>query len=564
MTWQKSSVFRATDGPSFGRQSMIGAPASQASNSAAAPSRQATILVADDDKSIRTVLSQALGRLGHHVRSTANGTTLWKWVQEGAGDLVITDVMMPDSNGLELLPKIRHIRPDLKIIVMSAQNTLMTAVQATERGAFEYLPKPFELAELIKTVEQAITERFHPSDDGAETLHVEAGFPIVGRSTAMQEVYRVIARVVAAPINVMLVGEPGTGKELAARTIHGLAGGRAENFIVCNLGGITDENLDQIFAGDASGQKPSLFEKAAGGTLFLDDPADLSAAAQARLQRILQQGGYHRASDGQFAPLRCRFISSTHHDLNALAADGMFRLDLLYRMEELRLPLPPLRDRVDDIGELVDHFLRLYQPPSAIKSTGGRQISASAKAALATHSWPGNVRELENFVKRLLVLYSQSDIGVSVVDRELNVLRDAQLSAKERSKDYFSPADYLKQQRPRNVDGNERGRMDVGENRWRNSNPQVRDAGTLSDSVETHLRQYFAAHGDDLPPPGLYHRILRELERPLFELSLAATKGNQIKTAELLGLNRNTVRKKLRDLDIDVVRGVGSPKRRDV
>ena len=561
MKWQTSSVFQPAGGQAASVQ-----PSSPSSPGATMVEsmpisrtvRPATILVADDDKSIRTVLTQALGRLGHHVRSTGNGTTLWKWVQEGAGDLVITDVMMPDGNGLDLLPQIRHIRPDLKILVMSAQNTLMTAVTATERGAFEYLPKPFDLKELTATVEQALAAKFadplkKPDPGDAQDASATAeDFPMAGRSSPMQEVYRIIARVVSVPMNVLIDGEPGTGKELVARTIHHLSGGGADNFVVAHLGGLTEDRFDQaLFGRDRDGTN-GLFDQAAGGTLFFDEVGDLPHWAQARLLTVLQQNGFSRPGSNQVIPLTCRVISATHRDLTAMAADGQFRQDLMYRLEELRLRLPPLRDRLEDISELVDHFLTRYQTPT-MEGTRRRVINDAAKELMATYSWPGNVREIENFVKRLLVLYSQDEIDQSLVRKELETLTQTVVSPiPPTTPGVATAATGLATQTsmPHSALGLGGHPNDLVEN------------GSLSQSIAVHLSEYFLMHEGDLPPPGLYHRLLKELERPLFQECLQATNGNQIKTAELLGLNRNTVRKKLRDLEIDVVRGIGTSAKR--
>ena len=563
MKWHTSSVFQSSGGRAASARPSASSNPGTASAGSMPPAQAAgpaTILIADDDKSIRTVLTQALGRLGHHVRSTGNGTTLWKWVQEGAGDLVITDVMMPDSNGLDLLPQIRHIRPDLKILVMSAQNTLMTAVTATERGAFEYLPKPFDLKELTATVDQALAAKFaHPlkKPDPGASLDASAAaedFPMAGRSPPMQEVYRIIARVVSVPMNVLIDGEPGTGKELVARTIHHLSGGQAENFIVANLGGLTEDRFEQtLFGSDSDGNGASgLLDQAAGGTLFFDEVGDLPHWAQARLLTVLQQNGFSRPGSGQVIPLTCRIISATHRDLATMAGEGHFRQDLIYRLEELRLRLPPLRERLEDIPELVDHFLTRYQAPT-VDGSHRRAINDAAKDLMATYSWPGNVREIENFVKRLLVLYSQAEIDQSLVLKEMEILTQTIASpipqmtpvAALAATGAASPASL-----PHTALGLGGSPNDLVAN------------GSLSQSIAAHLSDYFLMHGDDLPPPGLYHRLLKELERPLFQECLQATNGNQIKTAELLGLNRNTVRKKLRDLEIDVVRGVGTSTKR--
>jgi len=479
---------------------------------------EATILVADDDRSIRTVLNQALGRRGHLVRSTGNAATLWRWVADGEGDLVITDVVLPDENGLDLIPRIRKRRPELRIIAMSAQNTLMTALKAAERGAFEYLPKPFDLNELVRTVERALSASaarpgaIAPAAEGDEEL------PLIGRSPAMQEIYRVLARLMGTDLTVMISGESGTGKELVALALHNYGKRRNGPFVAINMAAIPRELIESELFGHEKGaftgagaRYAGRFEQAEGGTLFLDEIGDMPLEAQTRLLRVLQEGEY--TTVGGRTPIRAdvRIIAATHRDLHHLVRQGLFREDLYYRLNVVPMRLPPLRERLEDIPDLVRHFLAQAEG----EGLPVKALDAAALERMARHRWPGNVRELENLVRRLSALYAQEVIGVDVIEAELA--------------------------------GAE------GE-------PETRAVALADDNigaaVERHLRDYFAAHRDALPASGLYDRVLREIERPLISLSLAATRGNQLKAAHLLGLNRNTLRKKIRELDIEVVRGV--------
>ncbi len=477
----------------------------------------ATILVADDDRAIRTVLTQALGRQGHVVRTTGNAATLWQWVKEGEGDLVITDVVMPDENGLDLIPRIKKLRPHLRILVMSAQNTLLTAVKATERGAFEYLPKPFDLRELISVVDRALSE---PSGSEAKArLAADEGeeqLPLIGRSQAMQEIYRVLARLMPTDLTVMIYGESGTGKELAARALHDYGKRRRGTFVAVNMAAIPRELIESELFGHEKGaftgatmRSSGRFEQAAGGTLFLDEIGDMPLEAQTRLLRVLQEGEY--TTVGGRTPIRAdvRIIAATHRDLRQMVRQGLFREDLYYRLSVVPIRLPPLRERSEDIPELVRHFFAEVQD----EGLSAKALDGEAMEALKAYPWPGNVRELENLVRRLAVLYSQETIDREVIENELSEGKAAERAV-------AAPAE------------------------------------SLSAAVEHHLRSYFAAHEDGLPAPGLYDRILREVERPLIELSLSATRGNQIRAAKLLGLNRNTLRKKIRDLDIQVIRGL--------
>lgn len=486
------------------------------------------ILVADDDRAIRTVLARALNREGYDVRTTGNASTLWTWVADGEGDLVITDVVMPDENGLDLIPRIKKIRPDLRIIVMSAQNTLLTAVKAAERGAFEYLPKPFDLNEVVAIARRALAvSRLLDgeasvaasllSSPDAPALEPDA-LPLIGRSPAMQETYRTLARLMNTDLTVLINGESGTGKELVARALHDYGKRKTGPFVALNMGAIPRDLIESELFGHERGaftgahtRMAGRFEQAEGGTLFLDEIGDMPLEAQTRLLRVIQEGEY--TTVGGSGPIRVnlRLIAATHRNLRQLVEQGRFREDLYYRLNVVPIRLPPLRERTEDIGELVSHFLVLgaKQDGFAPKSLDGAALNR-----LKQHPWPGNVRELENLVRRLLALYSQEVIGLEVIETELS-------GPSFRTEADMSP-----------------------------------DQEGLSDAIERHLRQYFASHPGSLPPPGLYDRVLRELERPLISLCLETTNGNQIQAAHLLGLNRNTLRKKVRDLGIQLFRGV--------
>src|SRR6266567_4077382 len=247
-----------------------------------------TMLIADDDRAIRTVLTQALARLGHEVRSTGNAATLWRWVEDGEGDLVITDVVMPDENGLDLLPRIRKARPELRVVVMSAQNTLLTAVKATERGAFEYLPKPFDLRELVSTVQRALAEPAPKNGAASTDADPEEGnLPLIGRSPAMQDIYRVLARLMGTDLTVMISGESGTGKELVARALHDFGKRRTGPFVAINMAAIPRDLIESELFGHEKGaftgantRSSGRFEQAEGGTLFLDEIGDMPMEAQ--------------------------------------------------------------------------------------------------------------------------------------------------------------------------------------------------------------------------------------------------------------------------------------------
>ena len=478
----------------------------------------ATVLIADDDRAIRTVLDQALGRAGYRVRTTGNAATLWRWVADGEGDVVITDVVMPDENGLDLVPRIRKLRPDVPVIVMSAQNTLLTALRATERGAFEYLPKPFDLKELVSVVGRAVAM---PLDSGQAAgegdSEGEEELPLIGRSPPMQQIYRTLARLMGTDLTTLVVGESGTGKELVARALHDYGKRHHGPFVAINMAAIPRELIESELFGHekgaftgAAGRMSGRFEQAEGGTLFLDEIGDMPPEAQTRLLRVLQEGEF--TTVGGRAPIRAdvRIVAATHRDLRQLIRQGLFREDLYYRLNVVPIRLPPLRERAADIADLVRHFLA----QAAAKGLPLKRVDRDAMDRLSAYRWPGNVRELENLIQRLAALYTQEVIGVDIVEAEL-----ADTTVGTAAGD---------------------GRMD----------------DSISAAVERHLTDYFSAHGDALPPSGLHQRVVREVERPLVQISLQATRGNQLRAAELLGLNRNTLRKKIRELDIEVVKGV--------
>ena len=446
-----------------------------------------TILIADDDRTIRTVLTQAFSRAGCKVHATSSLVTLLRWVEEKKGDLVISDVVMPDGNGLEMLPKIARVRPGLPVIVISAQNNIMTAIQAAEAEAYDYLPKPFDLPDLMKRAARALaTKRGAPAGVAATAAAVD-DLPLVGKTDAMQALYRLVARVMNTDLPVLVTGESGTGKSLIARAVHDFSDRRDLPFVMA--GGV------DFSAADSAG---ALLSRVRGGTLVFDEVGDLSADAQGKVVRMLD--GF-----GDNAP---RLIATSQTQLVEKLDQGRFRNDLYYRLCGVTIAVPPLRERVEDLPLLAAHFLaRAYRDGLNI-----RRFSDEAMAQLRRFTWPGNVRQLENTMRRLAA--TSSDVTITGAEAEAALREQPTLEAVQ-----GGPAD-----------------------------------DRLSASVEKHLRRYFDLHGGVLPPPGLYPRILREIELPLIAVALEATGGNQAKCAALLGINRNTLRKKITDLDIRVTR----------
>jgi len=460
------------------------------------------ILIADDDASIRLVLSQAFTRLGFQVRATGNATTLLKWVSDGEGDLVITDVVMPDENVFDVLPRIRKERPKLPVIVMSAQNTLLTAVNAADAGAFDYISKPFDLDDMTSAARRALSR---PADAEASRAQARAlrdeRLPLIGRSAPMQEVYRTVARLVGADLTVLILGESGTGKELVARALHELGRRRDGKFVVINLAATPRERVEDELFGKGDGDPGKLVE-ADGGTLFLDEIGDMPLDAQTRLLRVIDGADLAINPKTGRRP-NVRIIAATNRDLRSLIREGLFREDLFFRLNVAPVRLPPLRERTEDIPELARSFLLRANREGLPSKT----IDANALERLKSHAWPGNVRELENLIRRICALYAEDLITARIIERELH--------------DHTPPP--------------------VGQE----------GPVTLASLVERHLQGYFAEFSDGIPPAGLYDRVLEEVEAPLIRLTLGATRGNQVRAADILGLNRNTLRKKITDLGIE-------------
>jgi len=453
-----------------------------------------TVLVADDDRTIRTVLTQALTRAGVKVHATSSLTTLMRWVSEGKGDAVITDVMMPDGNGLEMLPKISQDRPDLPVIVISAQNTIMTAIQAAEADAYDYLPKPFDLPDLMKRCAKALSSKGKRNSTSLEgstrTTNMDAAdesLPIVGKTALMQNLYRFVARLMNSELPVLISGESGTGKTLIAQVLHDFSDRR--NMPLVRM------RADDLVELDGPSK---ILARARNGTILIEEISDLDAAEQGRLVSMID-------SPGEYSP---RFLATLVGDMTEAVDELKVRRDLFYRLGGAPITVPPLRERFDDIPLLASFFLEKVDRETGIS----RNFDQAAIKLIQRYTWPGNVRQLENMVKRLGLTAKEVIISVGEVEQAL-----------------------LNQPEVSSVLSN--GKSD-----------------RLASDVDKHLRRYFDLHGQQLPPNGVYQRILKEVELPLITIALDATGGNQAKCANLLGINRNTLRKKISELDIKVTR----------
>jgi two-component system nitrogen regulation response regulator GlnG len=478
-----------------------------------------TILVADDDAAIRTVVTQALVRAGYDVKATGTASSLWHWVANGEGDLVVTDVVLPDQEAFQILPRMKKIRPHLPIVVMSAKNTIVTAIRAAELGAFDYLPKPFDLNELVAIAGRAIQAR-RVSVAVRDATAPDEHLPIVGRSPAMQDIYRVIAKLTQNDLTVLIWGESGSGKELVARVLHDFGRRRKGPFVAVNMAAIPRELIESELFGHEKGaftgainRHAGRFEQAQGGTLFLDEIGDMPMDAQTRLLRVLQQGEYVPVGGRTSLKTNVRMVAATHRDLRVLIQQGQFREDLFFRLNVVPLRLPPLRERPEDIPDLVHLFIG----QSRSEGLPEKQFSRDALAVMARHRWPGNVRELQNFVRRMAVLHAEDVITEAIVEQELS-----------------EPGRHFP------VSGSPPGRET-----------------TIGGFLESYLARHFCEFDGGLPPAGLYDRVLKDVEVPLINAALAATGGNQIRAADLLGINRNTLRSKIKAYDVKIIRGRG-------
>ncbi len=457
-------------------------------------------LLVEDDTSISLVTTAALQDDGFTVDACDSIAERDRLLAKNDYDVMLTDIMLTDGDGIETLGDVHAAIPDLPIIILSAQNTLDTAVRASDTGAFEYFPKPFDLDELVRAARQAAESRGTDTSDGEQSGQ---GLPLVGRSLAMQGVYRMITRVLRNDLTVLILGESGTGKELVAEAIHQLGHRSSGPFVAVNTAAIPRDLIESELFGHEKGaftgaiaRNIGKFEQASGGTLFLDEIGDMPPEAQTRLLRALQSGRIRRVGGREEVEIDVRIIAATNRDLAPMIADGSFREDLYYRLNVVPIQLPPLRERTDDIEPLARHFL----VRAAEEGLPRRQLAPGAGRVLARQPWRGNVRELQNFVYRIALMAREDVIDEETIQSQFEVRTATQTSC---------------------------------------------DVVDFSAALDSWL-------ADEMPSSGtLYHTALAAFERPLFEHALQETGGNQLRAAQLLGINRNTLRKRLVELEID-------------
>lgn len=462
------------------------------------------VLIVEDDASIGLVVSAALAAENIDVQLCDTVAARDVALANGHFDLMLTDVVLKDSDGLATLKELMALTPDMPVIIMSAQNTLETAVRASEINAFEYFPKPFDLNDLVLAVKQGIDKRRSVPDVPADML-AEANLPMIGRSAAMQDVYRMVARLLRNDLSVLISGESGTGKELVAEAIHSLGHRKTGPFVAVNMAAIPSELIEaELFGHEkgsftgAVGQAIGRFEQAQGGTLFLDEIGDMPKHAQTRLLRALQSGVISRIGGKASIRLDVRIIAATNQNLEDMIAKGSFREDLFYRLNVVPINMPPLRDRTEDIGLLAQHFLML----AAKEGLPTRKIDDSAITALMTMPWRGNIRELRNLIYRLALVCREDVIT------EATVLQNVE-------------------------------------------NAPESDAPLQGASFDAAVAQFLRDHKlRGSSRERLYPKALAQFEIPLLQAVMRQVKGNQLKAAALLGINRNTLRKKLTDYGI--------------
>ena len=487
-----------------------------------------TIILTEDDESIKLVTSSYLQDLGYEVIMASNLRQLWKLIEDNKGDILITDVMLPDGELFDILPQITELREDLPVIVVSAKNNLQTAISATKQGAYEYLPKPFDLDELQNLVKKAL-ERNKTTKNKSKIQKKIDKQMIVGRSPAMQDLYKSIARLSQNDLTVMIYGESGTGKELVANALHKYSSRSEKPFIALNMAAIPNDLIESELFGHEKGSFTGAHQKSEGkfklaekGTLFLDEIGDMPINAQTRLLRVLQEGEFTPIGGKEKIRADTRIIAATHKNLPELIDKGEFREDLFYRLNVINIFLPPLRERENDIISLGRHYLNLYSDGKKQFDSSGvnflnkakelklepKKFDAAGFKIMEKYNWPGNVRELENFIMKLCALYSDETILKEDLVFEIDNLGKTDHQILE-SETHFSKV-------------------------FKNY---------LAKNINQINRDY---QGD------VYNFFLTELEKVLICEVLKNKNGNQLKASELLGLNRNTLRKKITELNIDI------------
>ena len=471
---------------------------------------QKNIILAEDDDSIRLVTTRYLEDSGFNVLSATSLKDLWKLIESGVGEALVTDVMMPDGELFEILPQIIELRDNLPVIVISAKNNLQTAISATKQGAYEYLPKPFDLEELLSLVVNAIESR-NVKREKVKSYQSGDKQLIIGRSPAMQDLYKSIARLSQNDLTVMIYGESGTGKELVAKALHQYGPRSDQPFIALNMAAIPSELIESELFGHEKGsftgahqKTDGKFKQAEKGTLFLDEIGDMPIEAQTRLLRVLQEGEFTSIGGKEKIKTDTRIIAATHKNLPLLIEKGIFREDLYYRLNVVPISIPSLRERKEDLVELVNHFLNKAE---SLKLSP-KKIDPKGYKIIESYSWPGNVREIENFIYKLSALYTEDLLDTKILKKEIKILKDMDKNISDTAKGFLS---------------------------------------LISNYFSKNISKISEDHSGEI-----YNHYINEVEKALLVEILKSKNGNQLRASEILGLNRNTLRKKITELNIDI------------
>ena len=470
------------------------------------------IIIVDDDKSIRLVLSTALSRAGFNVKSSSSVAGLWRLIETENPSIIITDVGLPDGDALDLLPKFQNLNPDLKIIVISARSTLITAVRAEKKGAFYYLPKPFDLDEIINLIYTIIDNKLNNESMKIDTKNLEKtsniyeSGPIIGKSKIMQQTFKLISRLVSSNLPTLIIGATGTGKKLLARAIHDLSLRRDRPFITLRM---SDFSINQVSESikDYSEILPSrVHEKLSylnGGTIFIDDVCESSNNEQSKLLNFLESDSFLEMTNSNLNFVEPRIIVSSRKNILELVTKGMFREDLYYKINVVPVQLPSLRDRMEDLPLLIDYFIKKYSQNKSKRI----KIDDHLIQIFKKYDWPGNIKELKNVVQRLMLLSTEKTISKDLIK---NVISD-------------------------------------------NSNIQTFVSyKSFDEMIKLHVEKFFKDHQKVSQLSDVYNYFIYKVEKPLIESILQFTRGNQIKASEILGFNRNTLRKKIKNHQIEI------------
>ncbi len=474
---------------------------------------QKKILIIDDDHALKKVMVKALSTSKINIKTVSTVSEGWLILEKDDFDLVICDVILPDGDGLELVKKLKNKNINLEFIIISAQNNILTAIKADQLDVFEYIPKPLDLNDLIISVDRSLKKKSKEID----SFKIEENLPMIGTSSSMQNVYKNIAKITKTNFSVLINGESGTGKELVAKTIHNFSDRAEKPFTAINMASLPKDLIESELFGYEKGaftgadkKTKGFFEKATGGSLFLDEIGDMPYDVQSRLLRVLQFGEFTRVGGRELIKTDVRIISATNKDLLSSIQQGNFREDLYYRLNVINVSLPPLRKRENDIISIARHYLTIY-------SNGRKQFDSSGISFLKNYHWPGNVRELENLLKRVSVLSSNDIINSITLEDFIDYEKDNEVTYK---------------------DVNNKSEKE-----------------NLRTYLEGFLNNFFNTLSNNNEKIGLHDKFMDEFERPLILKSLEFCRGNQIKTSKILGINRNTLRAKIKKLNIPLKYG---------